>query len=119
MLKCGVCFARKLPTFWVPPSEGYLELSRQHADYAQRLDQLVAKRYLSEDEKIEQVRLKKLKLRTKDQMDTTTEPGHWLAADEQQELVHITLAQVPDAVTTYQGHAVCEVHLLEKVRPAQ
>jgi hypothetical protein len=118
MLKCGVCFARKLPTFWVPPSQGYLELSRQHTDYAQRLDRLNEKRYLSEDEKIEQVRLKKLKLHAKDHMDTT-EPGHWISAEEQQELVHITLAQVPDAVTTYQGHAVCEVHLLEKVRPAQ
>ena len=71
MLKCGVCFARKLPSFYLEP------LSHRPPKF----------------EKISE--------------------------EEQRELVHITLAQVPDAVTTYQGYAVCEVHLLEKVRPAQ
>ena len=36
----------------------------------QRLDSLTQKRYLTDDEKLEEVRLKKLKLRLKDQMQT-------------------------------------------------
>jgi hypothetical protein len=45
------------------------ELSRLHAEhsrYAQRLDELVQKPYLSTEEQLEEVRLKKLKLHAKD-----------------------------------------------------
>ena len=50
-------------------NDEFRKLAQEHTQYAQRLDSLVQKRYLSEDEKLEEVRLKKLKLRLKDQME--------------------------------------------------
>ncbi len=50
-------------------NEEFRKLVQEHAMYSQRLDSLVNKKYLSEDEKIEEIRLKKLKLRLKDQME--------------------------------------------------
>lgn len=47
----------------------FRRLAQEHAQYAQRLDSLIQKRYLSEEEKLEEVRLKKMKLRLKDQME--------------------------------------------------
>ena len=46
----------------------FRRLAQEHTQYSQRLDSLLEKRYLSDDEKLEEVRLKKLKLRLKDQM---------------------------------------------------
>lgn len=51
-------------------NEQFRQLAQEHSQYAQRLDALISKKYLSEDEKLEEVRLKKLKLRLKDQMET-------------------------------------------------
>ena len=45
-------------------------LADEHTQYSQRLDSLIQKKYLSEEEKVEEVRLKKLKLHLKDQMET-------------------------------------------------
>jgi hypothetical protein len=49
-------------------SDVYRKLAQEHTLYAQRLEALTEKRYLSEEEKIEEVRLKKLKLKLKDEM---------------------------------------------------
>jgi uncharacterized protein YdcH (DUF465 family) len=48
--------------------EEFRRLAQEHIQYSQRLDSLTEKRYLSDDEKLEEVRLKKLKLHVKDQM---------------------------------------------------
>jgi uncharacterized protein YdcH (DUF465 family) len=50
-------------------NDEFRKLAQEHSMYSQRLDSLVNKKYLSEDEKIEEIRLKKLKLRLKDQME--------------------------------------------------
>jgi uncharacterized protein YdcH (DUF465 family) len=48
--------------------EEFRRLAQEHNLYSQRLHSLIEKRYLTEDEKLEEVRIKKLKLRLKDQM---------------------------------------------------
>ena len=49
--------------------EEFKKLVLEHTQYSQRLESLTQKRFLSEDEKVEEIRLKKLKLRLKDQME--------------------------------------------------
>jgi hypothetical protein len=46
----------------------FRRLVQEHSQYSQRLESLTEKRYLTEEEKLEEIRLKKLKLRLKDQM---------------------------------------------------
>ena len=50
-------------------SQEYQRLHDEHSRYAAQLDQLISKSYLTEHEMLEEVRLKKLKLRVKDQME--------------------------------------------------
>ena len=50
--------------------EEFRKLAHEHLQYSTRLDSLTQKRYLSDDEKLEEIRLKKLKLRLKDQMQS-------------------------------------------------
>ena len=49
-------------------NQEYQRLYEEHGRYAAELDRLEAKSFLTEDEKLEEVRLKKLKLHLKDQM---------------------------------------------------
>ena len=48
---------------------GFRRLQDKHGDYDRRLSELRAQRYLSDEEKLEEVRLKKMKLALKDQME--------------------------------------------------
>jgi uncharacterized protein len=50
-------------------SDEFRELVARHTDYDRRLEQLEAMSHLSDDEQMEEVRLKKLKLHLKDQMN--------------------------------------------------
>ena len=47
----------------------FQRLAAQHAEYAKQLDALEALPYLTQDQELEETRLKKLKLRLKDQME--------------------------------------------------
>ena len=49
-----------------PLSDEITRLHAEHHRYAQRLEELIQKPYLSDDEQLEEVRLKKLKLHAKD-----------------------------------------------------
>jgi uncharacterized protein YdcH (DUF465 family) len=50
-------------------NEDFRRLVEQHSDYARKLDELEARPHLTDQEQIEETRLKKLKLRLKDQME--------------------------------------------------
>ena len=51
-------------------SDEFRKLADEHSNYSQRLESLSTQKYLSEEEKVEEVRLKKLKLRLKDEMES-------------------------------------------------
>jgi uncharacterized protein YdcH (DUF465 family) len=48
----------------------YQRLSSEHAHYAALLDELTSKRYLTQQEQLEEIRIKKMKLRLKDEMES-------------------------------------------------
>ena len=50
-------------------SEEFRALATQHAQFHKELEELEAKAHLSDQEQVEEVRLKKQKLRLKDQMN--------------------------------------------------
>jgi hypothetical protein len=57
------------------PDSEIQQLEAQHQHYSEQLEALIQKPYLSAEEQLEEVRLKKLKLLTKDMM-TARRSGH-------------------------------------------
>ena len=54
---------------------GFRRLQQKHREYDRRLQELQSQRYLSDEQKLEEVRLKKMKLALKDQMETMLATG--------------------------------------------
>jgi hypothetical protein len=52
----------------LPDGEEINRLEAQHRHYSEQLETLIHKQYLSEEEQLEETRLKKLKLYVKDQL---------------------------------------------------
>jgi uncharacterized protein YdcH (DUF465 family) len=50
-------------------NEEFRKLAGQHSEYARKLEMLEALPHLTYDEQVEETRLKKIKLRLKDQME--------------------------------------------------
>ena len=64
------------PNHPLASSETFRKLATEHSQYAQRHDALAKKPYLSEEEKLEEVRLKKLKLKLKDEINLLEHDFH-------------------------------------------
>lgn len=58
-----------LRTHLMAISEEFRKLADQHHSYDEQLQRLAGKTYLNDQEKLEEVKLKKLKLRLKDEME--------------------------------------------------
>lgn len=51
-------------------NDTFRQLASRHSDLEKQLEQLKQRRFLSADEEFEEIRLKKLKLQLKDEMET-------------------------------------------------
>ena len=49
-------------------NEEYRQLAEQHSNYNRRIEELSARRFPTQEEQVEEMRLKKLKLHLKDKM---------------------------------------------------
>ena len=61
---------RSLQEHLMATNEEFRRLANEHSNHARRLDDLASRPYLTEQEQIEAIRLKKLKLRLKDEMQS-------------------------------------------------
>jgi uncharacterized protein YdcH (DUF465 family) len=59
----------ELKAYLMENNAEFQRLATQHAEYAQQLDKLEALPHLTSEQELEETRLKKLKLRLKDQME--------------------------------------------------
>jgi uncharacterized protein YdcH (DUF465 family) len=50
-------------------NEEFRRLALEHREHSMKLDELASRSYLTPEEQIEEVRIKKIKLRLKDQME--------------------------------------------------
>ena len=50
-------------------NENFRRLAAQHSEYKQKLQEFASRHYLTQEEQVEEVRLKKMKLQLKDQME--------------------------------------------------
>lgn len=57
-------------------NEDFARLATEHQSYKEKLHELAGKPFLSDQEQFEEVRLKKLKLRLKDQMEAMMHDYH-------------------------------------------
>ena len=51
-------------------NEEFRRLAEEHRGYGQKLEALNSRNYLTPEEQVEEIRLKKIKLRLKDQMES-------------------------------------------------
>jgi uncharacterized protein YdcH (DUF465 family) len=58
----------ELKAYLMQANEEFRSLAEKHAEYARLIDEIEAKPHLTEQDEIEEHRLKKLKLHLKDQM---------------------------------------------------
>lgn len=58
----------QLKAHLVQTDEEFRRLAEEHSRYKQRLQELASRSYLTPQEQLEEIQLKKLKLRLKDQM---------------------------------------------------
>ncbi len=63
-------------------NEEFRRLAQKHTSYNDQLEKLLHKNYLSEEEKIEEVNLKKMKLHVKDQMESMIQKYRQQAASQ-------------------------------------
>jgi uncharacterized protein YdcH (DUF465 family) len=59
----------ELRAYLMQTDDDFRHLVDQHSDYAHKLEELASMMHLTEQEQIEEVRLKKLKLHAKDQIE--------------------------------------------------